>query len=290
MSFSLNELVAEEFQKTEGKGRVTSPLGWFGGKYNLAKWIIALMPKHQCYVEPFFGAGHILFNKQKVKVEVINDIDDRVYALFKVLSDENTFKEFVNKIWFLGCHEKVYNEMVEKLEDKSLSMVDKAVAFLYVNKLSLSGNVDTYFMGHSKALANVKNNLLSVYKRLKGVDIYCGDWKRVVEKYDKEDALVLLDPPYVEETRSNSMGKYINELSDKDHEEIVDVCLRLKSKVILCGYQNKIYERLEQNGWHRLDKKVKMSCAVVKEGTKHVDRVESVWLNYKPKGARETLV
>ena len=290
MSFSLNELVAEEVQKNEGKGKVTSPLCWFGGKFNLAKWIIALMPKHQCYVEPFFGAGHIFFNKPKVKVEAINDIDDRVYALFKVLSDEDAFKEFANKIWFLGCHEKAYNEMVEKLKDKNLSMVDKAVAFLYINKLSLSGNFGNSFMGHGEALAYSKENLLSIYKRLKGVNVYCRDWKEVVERYDSENTLVFLDPPYVEETRSNSMGVYANELSDKDHEELVDVCLSLKSKVILCGYQNKLYERLEQNGWHRLDKKVKLSCAVVKEGAEKADRIESVWLNYKPKGAREWIV
>ena len=42
-------------------GEVKSPLRWTGGKFCIADWIISLMPKHETYVEPFFGAGWVLF-------------------------------------------------------------------------------------------------------------------------------------------------------------------------------------------------------------------------------------
>jgi len=89
------------------------------------------------------------------------------------------------------------------------------------------------------------------------------------------------DPPYVLSTRSGSEGIYAKEMSDKEHEELVDVCLRLKGKVILSGYRNKIYERLEKHGWIRLDKEVCMHAPVVLDGQEKGKRVESVWLNYK---------
>ena len=39
---------------------LTQPLKWFGGKHYLAPKIIALMPPHLHYVEPFFGGGAVL--------------------------------------------------------------------------------------------------------------------------------------------------------------------------------------------------------------------------------------
>ena len=39
------------------------PLKYHGGKRYLAKRIIALMPEHITYVEPFFGGGSVLLHK-----------------------------------------------------------------------------------------------------------------------------------------------------------------------------------------------------------------------------------
>jgi site-specific DNA-adenine methylase len=89
------------------------------------------------------------------------------------------------------------------------------------------------------------------------------------------------DPPYVLSTRTNSEGIYVKEMTDEEHEELVDICLKLKGKVILSGYRNKIYEKLEENGWIRLDKEVSVRAVVVSEGQEKGKRVESVWLNYK---------
>jgi DNA adenine methylase len=36
------------------------PLKWHGGKHYLARRIVALMPCHLHYVEPFFGGGAVL--------------------------------------------------------------------------------------------------------------------------------------------------------------------------------------------------------------------------------------
>jgi hypothetical protein len=51
--------------------------------------------------------------------------------------------------------------------------------------------------------------------------------------------------------------------------------------VILSGYSNEIYRRLEESGWVRLDKEVSLHSRVVREGEEKGKRVESVWLNYR---------
>lgn len=281
----LRDLVMEDFQRCQ-VDEEKSPMHYTGGKFYIADWIVSLMPKHEIYVEPFFGAGWVFFTKPRAKVEVINDIDDRIYALFKVLSDEELFQKFVEKIWFIGASEKLHYEMLERLKSRELDLVDKAVAFFYINHFSLSGNLDERFViwrVGNKALTyeRIKERLLAIHRRLKGVAVLNRDWKEVVEKYDGENVLHYLDPPYVLETRLNSEGIYVKEMTDDEHEELVDICLRLKGKVILSGYRNRIYERLEENGWVRLDREVSARTCVVSEGEKKGKRVESVWLNYK---------
>jgi len=281
----LKDLVMEDFLRSQIE-EVKSPLVWAGGKFYLADWIVSLMPMHKIYVEPFFGAGWVFFTKSRSEIEVINDIDNRVYALFRVLSDEELFQRFVERIWFIGASEKLYYEMLEKLKSKEIDLVDRAVMFFYVNKFALSGNLDERFLiwrDHNKALSYevVKDRLFAIHKRLRGVAVLNRDWKDVVRKYDGEDVVVYLDPPYVLDTRSNSEGIYAYEMSNEEHEELVDICLKLKSKVILSGYQNEIYRRLEENGWIRLDRDVSLTSIVVLKGKERPKRIESVWLNYK---------
>ena len=58
------------------KTLVPQPLKWHGGKGYLAKWIISLMPPHVHYVEPFFGGGAVLLEKEPEGVsEVVNDVN-----------------------------------------------------------------------------------------------------------------------------------------------------------------------------------------------------------------------
>jgi len=78
------------------------PLKWWGGKHYLAKRIIALMPRHLHYVEPFAGGLAVLLEKNPFETshywgekgyeqgisEVANDIHQGLTNFWRVLQSD----------------------------------------------------------------------------------------------------------------------------------------------------------------------------------------------------------
>ena len=56
-----------------------------GGKKTLLKRLLALIPKHRIYVEPFAGSAGLLFAKSPSRFEILNDTDLEVLNFFRVV-------------------------------------------------------------------------------------------------------------------------------------------------------------------------------------------------------------
>lgn len=67
-------------------------------------------------------------------------------------------------------------------------------------------------------------------------------------KWDNEDAVFYVDPPYPHSTRRD-FKCYSNEMSDEEHKRLVDILLSCKGAVVVSIYPNPIYNVLLENGW-----------------------------------------
>src|SRR5277367_6732947 len=88
---------------------LTAPLKWHGGKHYLARRIVALMPRHLHYVEPFAGGLAVLLARdpgdpalrapghQGVS-EVVNDLDGALTNFWRVLRDSPAFERFARTV------------------------------------------------------------------------------------------------------------------------------------------------------------------------------------------------
>lgn len=66
--------------------KLKAPFGWVGGKTQLAKDIINLIPNdHKTYIEVFGGAGSVLYQKEPSKLEVLNDINSELINLHRII-------------------------------------------------------------------------------------------------------------------------------------------------------------------------------------------------------------
>lgn len=263
------------------------PLKWHGGKQYLADRIIAMMPKHIHYVEPYFGGGAVLFRKSCEGVsEVVNDLNGKLINFWKVLKDDRQFEKFTRLVEATPFAETSFVEAEWRANE---DFVTQAWSFFVRYRQSRQG------LG--KCFATVTRNrtrrgmneqvsswlsavegLPECHTRLKRVLILNHRAIDVIKEQDGPNTLFYLDPPYLQETRTAkwSFGDY--EMSEVDHLELLDVLSIIRGKFLLSGYHNKHYDHCaEQLGWSCEEIKIPNNASGASE--KRI-MTECVWRNF----------
>jgi len=250
-------------------------------------------PPHEAYVEVFGGSGIVLLRKEPKKYEVFNDYNYHVYNFFYQLR-HNTL-ELISKI-SLTPYARAHHDKVTKQVKEDSSCEDDlewAADWFVCQCQSFNGRIGAGMrnINHTDGFTNVvglyKNkvkNLFAVAERMAHTLIESLDFQECIEKYDDEDVLFYLDPPYVGETKSDS-SIYKSEMTDEDHVRMVDCLLEVDGNVLLSGYENEIYEPLTDNGYN----KEKYTITERMSGN-HSERNECLWFNYEPQPKQSKLV
>ncbi|MDG4811939.1 DNA adenine methylase [Hydrogenovibrio sp. 3SP14C1] len=133
-------------------------ISWIGGKGRLANWILPKFPEHTCYVEAFVGAGALHFAKEESKVEVINDINNDLVDLFKVIQHHP--EEFVRQFRWALSSRKMF-EWQNELNPEGLTDIHRAARFFYLQKLAFGGKVQGRTFG-TATTSKPKLNLFNI--------------------------------------------------------------------------------------------------------------------------------
>ncbi len=272
------------------QGQLKSPLKWYGGKAKLVTKLLPLIPEHKTYVEVFAGSAALFFGKPVSDIEVINDLDSGIVNFFSVVRDEEKFEKLVRLLSLTPySHEefKLYRDTWQETPDD----VHRAQRWFVTVRMSHSASGKNFSRsitegtngaGNSvRAYLSAIDRLPEIHERLKGVQIEHEDFRKVIQRYDNPGTLFYLDPPYVHSTLKTTKD-YNHEMTDQDHEELVELLLGLDGKFMLSGYSNAIYAPLEKAGWKRHDFSVPcnvVACSATNgAGKKKQDRIESVWV------------
>jgi DNA adenine methylase len=277
---------------------IDPPLKWHGGKHYLAKKIIALMPPHTHYVEPFFGGGSVMLAKDPEGVsEVANDLNGGLSRFWTVMQSEQLFTQFYERMQSTPFSEyefddaKLWLKVFEERAD-GLATVDRAAAFFIVCRQSMSGRMKDFaplsrtrvrrgMNEQASAWMNAVDGLPAVHARLRRVVILNQPAVDVIRKQDGEATLFYLDPPYLHETRT-STGEYLHEMTHEQHEELLIALAGTKGKFLLSGYDSELYRRYESaNGWHRYTFELPNNSA---SGDTKRRMTEVVWTNFAAEG------
>ncbi|GJM12801.1 MAG: restriction endonuclease subunit M [Pseudohongiella sp.] len=174
---------------------------WIGGKRKLASEIIPLFTDHKCYVEPFCGAAAIFFLKEPADVEVLNDINGDLVNLYRIV--KHHFEELYSQYkWALSSRKNF--EWLQVTPPDTLTDIQRAARFLYLQKLAFGGRVEGQSFGTATTsrprfnLLTLETDLQEAHFRLSDALIENLSWEKLIEKYDRPHTLFYCDPPYWE--------------------------------------------------------------------------------------------
>jgi len=219
---------------------VNSPFKWVGGKSRLRKQIISLLPTHTCYVELFAGAAWVLFGKPPSDVEVLNDIDEEIVTFFRVVKEKP--EELVASFeWELVSRAEFKRQA--SLDPTRLNDVQRAHRFYYLIMAGWGGELkyprfQTSISdgGHGNrligALETLQARLAPVHNRLRTVIIENMDWRKCVDRYDRKNTVMYVDPPY-----PDNGANYAHNMRDwREHQELAERLHNTECKWILSSY------------------------------------------------------
>jgi DNA adenine methylase len=122
-----------------------------------------------------------------------------------------------------------------------------------------------------------------VHARLQRVVILNRQAVEVIQSQDGPDTLFYLDPPYVPDTRSSGQvfGKF--DMTEAQHEELLEIIKSLQGKVMISGYACALYDsKLAKWRRHEFDLPNNAASGILKRRM-----TETLWCNFRTKARKE---
>ncbi len=193
-------------------------LNRLGNKENIAYKIIRYFPKHDIYMEPFFGAGGMFFNKPKAKYNFLNDLDDDVYNLFRVIIDDK--ESLLTLLEKTPITETQFKEWAKGKKETTNLM--NAVRFLIVSNYGLYGKPDTLRIGPVNPKRVIIQQIESTFDYISDAYFFKCDFRKFFNKCDykgnKQKSFCYADPPYL-----GTGDNYSNAFTEKDSFDLFNI-------------------------------------------------------------------
>ena len=245
------------------KARLKTPISYYGGKQMLLKHILPLITEHKVYTEAYCGGCAVLFGKQPVKCEIINDMNKELINFYRVAqSDYPALKREIDA----SLHSRDQHTHAKHImtHPQFFTPVQRAWAIWIGSKLGFASMLDGTF-GYDRSgtttlkLRNAKEAFTEeLCCRLGRVTVECEDGIDVIRRYDCPEAFHFVDPPYV----GSDCDHYSDTFNEQDLEELLAILSEVEGKFMLTMFPHEKIERLAARyGWtiHRLDRTITAS-------------------------------
>lgn len=271
---------------------IPPPLKWHGGKHYLAARIVAMMPPHIHYVEPYAGGLSVLLAKDPEGVsEVANDLNGDLTNFWRVLACTVQFPRFLREVEATPFSEEHWRDAEHIVSpDSGCNDIAALAAQFFVRcRQSLAGRMKDFASLSRNRVRRGMNEQVSawltaveglpaVHARLKRVVILNRDALDVIRQQDGPGTLFYLDPPYLHETRATT-GEYLHEMTAEEHAGMLHLLTGIKGKFLLSGYRSDLYDSIAVSWkWSRHDFDLPNNSA---GGAEKRRMTECVWCNFE---------
>lgn len=228
-----------------------------GNKTKIASEIQHHFPEHALYMEPFFGAGGMFFNKPKVKYNIVNDVDNDVFNLYDCV--RNRKEELLEAFVEMPYHQRLLKHWKE---NKETDPIRQAIRFVFLSNFTFLGKGTTLRFGRQNSKALFIQRIRNTFEFISDVQFSNVDFRRFFKQVSPDDVrtgFVYSDPPYLEtannysqgfteqdsadlfECLMNSNAKFA--MSEFDHPFIIDQAKKHGLNVIIIGERKNLLNR-----------------------------------------------
>lgn len=256
-----------------------TPISYYGGKQTLLKHILPLIPQHKIYTESFCGGCAVLFAKEPVECEVINDVHKGLINFYLVSKKHcNLLKREIDAT--LHCRDQHSLATYINANHDLFSPIQWAWSVWVLSKLSFASKLNGTF-GYdrngttAKKIDNAKDNYSELLcNRLARVTIENRDALKVIEAYDSVDAFHFVDPPYV----NSNCGHYKDTFTEQDFEKLLKLLVNIKGKFMLTMFPHELLQEYSSNHNWNINKVERVISASLRNRRK---QEEWIVINYK---------
>lgn len=268
------------------KCKLNCVLKYPGSKWRIVDKLVELIPPHHTYLEPYLGSGAVFFRKSPSDIETVNDLDWDVVNLFQCIQTDP--EKLARLVMTTPYSRQMYDDAFKS--DPIMEVLSEGNRFLKAcqflvrcwqghgfrsNGYKVGWKNDVQGRERMYALWNwyrLPEWVIEIAERLRRVQIECSPALELIVRYDYENVFMYLDPPYLLGTRCGKQKQYKHEMSDEEHEEMLQKAIGSKAKIMISGYASEMYDDM-LSGWRR------------KEFRSHAEmgsrRTEVVWMNYE---------
>ena len=218
------------------RNNIVAPvLKWAGGKRQLLKILIPMLPSDiSSYCEPFLGGGAMLFAIQP-EVACVNDINADLIQMYEVIRDQ--VEELIEELASHPNDPAHFYDVRAWDRDRAkygqMPAVRKAARLIYLNKtcynglyrVNRAGEFNAPFGGYKNP--NIVNadtlRAVSAYFNKAQITFRSGDFAQTLAAVTP-DTFVYLDPPYDSSREANGFTSYSKGGFDRDEQKRLKLC------------------------------------------------------------------
>ena len=256
-----------------------TPISYYGGKQQMLRHILPLIPAHRLYCEPFCGGAAVYFGKEPAGVEVINDLNEELInfyvtaknhfpALNKRVKATLHSRKMHQQAWQVYCNPVAHDQVSRAWAVWVLSTQG------FSSQLSKSWGYDRKKGSVAIKVTNKKRQFTTeLCERLEKTQIECRDAIAVIKAFDGEEAFFYVDPPYPNTDQAHYAG-----YTTQDLQRLIEALATIKGRFLLSNYPQPIIQEYSvKYQWH--NRSFKMPVAASKKSVKPT-KIEVLTANY----------
>jgi len=203
-----------------------------GNKQMIAKEIQKRFPSHKIYIEPFFGAGGMFFNKPKAKHNIVNDLDSDVFNLYQVVL--NNKDELFELYKITPYHSDLIKHWKNNEETEPLKI---AMRFIYLSNFSLLGTGSQLSYGAAACGRRKTEDFKILLDLIEGVQFMNVDFRKFFSNFQirgtEDQHFIYCDPPYL-----GTNDNYSNSFKEQDSSDLFDCLQATKCKFAMSEFDH----------------------------------------------------